>query len=109
MWLSGTDRYPFLEGNLCSRHSFEIGEIIKFREGNPDICTREPVHWAYHVAQPQPPCDIAYPQFHLLYLEPVPRHVSIRRFQYRNVNDFDCLQDIWDQPTHVRNVSEPFL
>lgn len=38
------------------------------------------------MAQSQSPCDIAYPKFHLLYLELVSRHVSIRHLQYHDVN-----------------------
>jgi hypothetical protein len=92
VWLGSFDLHPILAGDLCSRHSLKIDKhVLNPREGGPDTYTQEPIHLAYPVAQSQPPCDFAFPQFHLLHLEPVPRHVSIQRLLSGDVGDIDCL------------------
>jgi hypothetical protein len=86
MWVSSLDRHSILEGNIWSRRPPEAGEVLTFREGGAATYAREPVHLAYPVAQSKPASDFAYPQFHLLYLEPVSCYVSNRRVQYRDVS-----------------------
>jgi hypothetical protein len=86
MWLSSLDRYSILEGNLWSCRPHEAREVLTSREGGRATYAREPVHSAYPVAQSKPASDFAYPQFHLLYLEPVPCHVSEWRLQYLDVS-----------------------
>jgi hypothetical protein len=76
---SSLDRHPNLEGNLRPSHSIETGEVFGSRESGSDPYSQKRIHLARAGAQSQSPCDVTYPQLHLLHSKSIPCTVSIYR------------------------------